>query len=73
MLQKYEADKNPQKTVNLLKVIQQTRATQESAVTKDTIKRCQVKSTLIKPEDSTEDIIIVYDRTDRADLQDQIA
>jgi hypothetical protein len=33
-----------------------------------------VKSTLIKkPEDSTEDTIIVDDRTDRADLQDQIA
>ena len=43
----------------------------ESVVIKDIIKRCWVKSTLIKkPEDSTEDTIIVDDS--RADLEDQI-
>ena len=78
MLREYEADKNPQKTVNLLKAVQWTRAAWESAVTKDTIKRCWVKSTLIKKpedsiEDSTEDTIVVDDGTDRADLKDQIA
>ena len=77
MLQEYEADKNPQKIVNLLKAIQWTRAAWESVVTKDTIRRCWVKSTLIKrledAEDSTEDTIVVDDGTDRVDLQDQIA
>jgi hypothetical protein len=78
MLREYEANKNPQKTVNLLKAVQWTRAAWESAVTKDTIKRCWVKSTLIKKpedstEDSTEDTIVVDDRTDRVDLQNQIA
>ena len=78
MLREYEADKNPQKTVNLLKAVQWTRAAWESAVTKDTIKRCWVESTLIKKpedsiEDSTEDTIVVDDGTDRVELQDQIA
>jgi hypothetical protein len=80
MLREYEADRNPQKTVNLLKAVQWTRAAWESSVTRDTIKRCWVKSTLIKKvegtadaEDSAEDCIVVDDRTDRAELQDQIA
>jgi hypothetical protein len=37
MLQEYEANKNPQKTVNLLKAVQWTRATWETLVTTDTI------------------------------------
>ena len=42
-------------------------------MTEDTIKRCWVKSTLIKkPEYSTEDTIVVDNITDRTDLQDQI-
>lgn len=48
MLREYNAAKNPQKTVNLLKAIQQTRTAQETAVTQTTIQRCQYKSTLIK-------------------------
>jgi DDE superfamily endonuclease/Tc5 transposase DNA-binding domain len=80
MLREYEADKNPQKTVNLLKAVQWTRAAWELSVTRDTIKRCWVKSTLIKKsdsteesaEDSTEDCIVVDDGTDRAELRDQI-
>lgn len=74
MLREYEADKNPQKTVNLLKAVQWTRAAWESAVTKATIKRCWLESTLIKKpedsmEDSTEDTIIVEDGTDRVELR----
>ena len=83
MLREYEADRNPQKTVNLLRAVSWTRTAWESAVTKDTIKRCWVKSTLIKnpegaaadelAEDSTEDCIVVDDGTDRIDLRAQIA
>jgi DDE superfamily endonuclease len=80
MLREYEADKNPQKTVNLLKAVQWTRAAWELSVTKDTIKRCWVKSTLIKKldsteestEDSIEDYIVMDSGTDQAELQDQI-
>lgn len=80
VLREYKAGRNPQKTVNLLKAVQWTRAAWESSVSRDTIKRCWVKSTLIKKiedaidiEDSTEDYIIVDDGTDRAELRDQIA
>jgi hypothetical protein len=73
MLQEYKADKNPQKTVNLLKAVKWIQAASESAVTKDTIKRCWMKSTLIKTpedsiEDSTEDTIVVDNRTHCIDL-----
>ena len=57
--------------------MQWTRVAWESLVTKDTIKRCWVKSTLIKKaegtidaEDSAEDYIVVDDRTDRVELRD---
>ena len=80
MLQEYETNQNPQKTVNLLKAVQWTWAAWESSVTRDTIKRCWVKSTLIKKvegtidiEDSAEDYIVVDDRTNWAELRDQIA
>src|SRR6202522_3703615 len=78
MLREYEAGKNPQKTVNLLKAVQWTCTAWKTSVTQECIKRCWWKSTLIKKaegsaEDSTEDCIVVDDRTDRAELQDQIA
>ena len=47
MLREYEADKNPQKTVNLLRAVQWIQAAWET-VTVDTIQRCWWKSTLIK-------------------------
>ena len=81
MLREYEANKNPQKTVNLLRAVQWTRAAQETSVTTDTIQRCWWKSTLIKkptPEELAQvaelkgDTIIVDDGTDRIELQDQI-
>ena len=37
ILQEYEADKNPQKTVNLLRAVQQVQAAQETSVTTNTI------------------------------------
>jgi hypothetical protein len=73
MLREYEAGKNPQKTVNLLKAIQWTRTAWETSVTQECIKRCWWKSTLIKnTEVSTEDCIVVDDSMDRAELRDQI-
>ena len=48
MLREYEADKNPQKTVNLLRAVQWIQAAWEISVTTDTIQRCWWKSTLIK-------------------------
>jgi hypothetical protein len=74
MLREYEANRDPQKTVNLLKAVQWTRAAWESSVTRDTIKRCWVKSTLIEDstEDSAEDCIVVDDGIDRAELQYRI-
>src|ERR1700710_1855028 len=83
MLQEYEADKNPQKTVNLLRAVQWTQTAWETSVTIDTIQRCWWKSTLIKkptPKDLLQiaeldgDTIIVDDGSaDRIELQDQIA
>ena len=40
MLREYEVGKNPQKTVNLLRAIQWTRAAWETSVIIDTIQRC---------------------------------
>jgi hypothetical protein len=77
MLREYEAGKNPQKTVNLLKAIQWTRFAWETSVTQECIKRCWWKSTLIKkpaePVESAEDTIVVDDSiAERIELQDQI-
>jgi hypothetical protein len=76
MLREYEANKNPQKTVNLLRAVQWTQAAWETSVTTDTIQRCWWKSTLIKkptPEELEGDTIIVDDGSaDRIELQDQI-
>jgi hypothetical protein len=83
MLREYEADKNPQKTVNLLRAVQWTQAAWETSVTIDTIRRCWWKSTLIKkptPEELAQmaelegDTIIVDDGSaDQIELRDQIA
>ena len=72
MLREYEAGKNPQRTMNLLKAIQQTRVVQEQSVTTDYIKKCWQKSTIIqKPvveEPTTED----DEAAERTELQEQI-
>src|ERR1700733_9756860 len=83
MLREYEADKNPQKTVNLLRAVQWTQAAWEISVTTDTIQRCWWRSTLIKkptPEVLAQiaelegDTIVVDDGSaDRIELQYQIA
>ena len=85
MLREYEAERDPQKTVNLLKAVQWTRAAWESSVATTTIRRCWIKSTLIgeraeELEESREereldgDTIVVDDGTaDRLQLQAQIA
>jgi hypothetical protein len=71
MLREYEAGKNPQRTMNLLKAIQWTWVAWEQSVTTDCIKRCWRKSTVIKkPEEPvTED----DEAAERAELQEQIA
>jgi hypothetical protein len=71
MVREYEAEKNPQKTVNLLKAIQWTRVAWETLVTPTTIQRCWVKSTLIKKPQ--EPVVEDNQVTDRAELQAQIA
>ena len=48
MLREYEADKNPQKTVNLLRAVQWIQAAWETSVTTTTLQRCWWKSTVIK-------------------------
>ena len=48
MIQEYEKGQNPNKTIILLKAIQQSRITQEQAVIKETIERYQIKSILIE-------------------------
>jgi hypothetical protein len=77
MLREYEADKNPQKTVNLLRAVQWIQAAWETSVTTDTIQKCWWKSTLIKkpiPGELEEDTIVVDDGSaDRIELRDQIA
>ena len=74
MLREYEAGKNPQKTVNLLKAIQWTRVAWETSVTQECIKRCWWKSTLIKkPIESAEDIVVDDSIAERIELRDQIA
>ena len=48
MLRAYEAGKDPNKTVSLLKAIQWVRVSWEDAVAEATIQRCWMKSTLIR-------------------------
>ena len=75
MVREYNADKNPQKTVNLLKAIQWTRVAWEQSVTPTTIRKCWVKSTLIKlPEELSEEPVAEDDQAaEQAELQAQIA
>jgi hypothetical protein len=71
MIREHEAQKNPQKTVNLLKAIQWVRVSWEQSVTPTTIKKCWWKSTLIEPseEPREEDNQVA----EQAELQAQIA
>lgn len=48
MLRQYEANKDPNKTVNLLKAIQWTRLVWDQGVSVSTIQKCWWKSTIIK-------------------------
>jgi hypothetical protein len=57
MLRQYEADKNPNKTMNLLKAVQWSRASWE-AVSEVTIQRCWWKSTIFKKP------VMAYDALD---------
>ena len=71
MVRQYEADKNPQKTVNLLKAVQWTRIAWEQSVTPTTIKRCWYKSILIKkPEEPVIEELVAEDNqvTEQAEL-----
>jgi hypothetical protein len=71
MIKAYEANKNPQKTVNLLKAIQWVRVSWEQSVTLIAIKKCWWKSTLIKlSKEPIEQPLIEED--EQAELQAQI-
>ena len=81
MLQEYEADKNPQKTVNLLRAVQWIQAAWETSVTPNTIRKCWWNSLIKKPtpEELVQmvelegDTIVVDDRSaDRIEIRDQI-
>src|ERR1700710_2033492 len=69
MLQQYEAGKDPNKTVNLLKAVQWTRIAWEQ-VTAQTIQRCWWKSTVIKKPGDVQ-VAMEYQHID--ELQAQIA
>jgi hypothetical protein len=71
MLQEYEKGRNPNKTVTLLKAIQWCRVAWEQGVVQETIQRCWIKSTLIKPA-KQEPILEDDQGTERAKLQEQI-
>jgi hypothetical protein len=69
----YEADKDPNKTVTLLKAIQWTRVAWYNAVTQTCIKKCFWKSTVFKkPMD--QEVIVIEDseQEQRAELEAQI-
>ena len=75
MVRQYKADKNPQKTVNLLKAVQWIRIAQEQLVILTIIKRYWYKSTLIKkPKEPVIKELVVENNqvTERAELQAQI-
>jgi hypothetical protein len=75
MIQQHEANKNPQKSVNLLKAIQWTRVAWEQLVSSTTIQKCWHKSTLIDaPTISANEPSLQDDQaTEQAQLQAQIA
>lgn len=74
MLRQYENDKDPNKTVNLLKAIQWTRVAWE-AVSPASIQKCWWKSTIIeKPDNHAEDIAgQKQQEQDQDELRAQIA
>jgi hypothetical protein len=72
MLRQYENDKDPNKTVNLLKAIQWTRVAWD-AISPATIQKCWWKSTILKkPDDQAEDTAS-QEQQDQDELQVQIA
>jgi hypothetical protein len=73
MLHQYEVNKNPQKTVNLLKAIQWTRVAWEQSVTSTTIQKCWHKSTLISIPSTNEPSQQDNDLNAQAELAQQIA
>ena len=75
MLQTYEKDKDPNKTVNLLKPIQWSRAAWEG-LSAEMIQRCWWKSTIFRkpePQDKAPDKIQADEYADQEDLQAIIA
>jgi hypothetical protein len=71
MLRQYEAGKNPNKTVTLLKAVQWTRSSWEQGVTSLSIQKCFWKSTVIKKLEQ-EVIQEENQQADRDALQAQI-
>ena len=71
MLRQYEAGKNPNKTVTLLKAVQWTRSSWEQGVTSLSIQKCFWKSTIIKKQEQ-EVIQEENQQADRDALQAQI-
>ena len=72
MLRQYEAGRDPNKTVNLLKAVQWTRIAWNQGVSADTIKRCFWKSTVIKKPIDAQDITDTSYQADQVELQAQI-
>ena len=71
MLRQYEAGKDPNKTVTLLKAIQWTRVAWTDIVTTATIQKCWWKSTVVKKPVGQE-IVDDNQQPDRDELQAQI-
>jgi hypothetical protein len=71
ILQQLQADKDPNKTVNLLKAIGWTRVAWNNCVTSTTIQRCFIKSTIVPKLDENE-VEIADDAADREALQAQM-
>ena len=73
MVRQYENNKDPNKTVNLLKAIQWVRVAWD-IVSPVTIQKCWWKSTIIqKPEDQPEEDTATQDQQDKDELGAQIA
>jgi hypothetical protein len=73
MLRQYELDKDPNKTITLLKAIQWTRIAWHDIVTQDCIKKCFWKSTVLKkPTDQETRPIEDSEEEQRIELQAQI-
>jgi hypothetical protein len=72
MIREYEKGRDPNMTVTLLKAIQWSRWAWENSLTKETIVRCWVKSTLIKQPEGLEPGMEDDLRAERAELQEYI-